>query len=157
MDSLESPLQRRMGCARRNAEIAKPLGDGQPTLCEGNATVGNQAQEGVHDGRVIGRPTATSDLAKRRVGAARGTIGPVRRHRLEYICYSDDAGADRNLIATETAWIPAAVEAFVMLQDHVSHGPRKRDSRDDVVVDLRVILDQLEFGWAQRARLVENL
>src|SRR5581483_6594590 len=78
-------------------------------------------------------------------------------HRLDRVGDSNDSGTEEYLFTLESARVAGAVEALVMLANHLRHRPGEVGTRNAVVASFRMDLDKLELRDREATWLAENL
>jgi hypothetical protein len=139
--------QKREGALRRDCEQG-PKQD--------RSLAGVAPEERAHRDRIeLGARHRLDDLERLLVWDG-GSVGSLRRERIESVCDGDDPCPGRNLFADQAGGISGAVEALVMVADHrgqfrILHGGDNRGALVDVA------LDDLELRGSQNPLLVEHL
>jgi hypothetical protein len=95
------------------------------------ANARQHAQERCDGARIEGLAGFLFDERDRRINGHRLVIGACRGQRAEVVHETQDARAEGSIVAFETAWIAAAIPAFVMAENQRCNRIRKRDRRDD--------------------------
>src|SRR5205823_10723612 len=67
-----------------------------------------------------------------------------------------DARLERNLLATESTGIAAAIDALVVRNHDLGFAVKARHPQEDLVAEVRVTLDRGPLAGVARARLVED-
>ena len=87
----------------------------------------------------------------------RGVIRTIARQRVEVVDDGQDARAERDLVALQTARVAFSVPPLVVREDERGHGIGKRYRRDDLRTDLRVDLHFAELLLGEGARLRQDV
>ena len=75
--------------------------DGPPSAGEGKALLLDHAQAGRNDPGIELDPGVLTDLGQGRLHAQRGTVGPMRAHRLDDVGHGKDPGFQQGVFAEE--------------------------------------------------------
>src|SRR5918992_4082708 len=113
--------------------------------------------ERLDDLRVELRPGAAQQLAQRLLDCEHRRVRALGDHRVERLAHSDDASAERDLLALELVGIARSVPPLVRRADEPSDLAERRGGVQDALADQRVATDELPLLVRQRAGLLEDL
>ena len=111
--------------------------------------------ERVDDQRVVHRATAFEQNRDSFFICEPGSIGAIRRQRIEAVNDRQDSRAYRNISARQPRRIARSIPALVVVSDDRYDRIRKGDCGQDVRSDARMQLHLLELCRRQLPRLVE--
>src|SRR6202008_4523833 len=103
------------------------------------------------------RPGAAKNLFARCVEAASLAIGAVAGDRVHRVGHGEYAGADRNFIPSQPAWVAVPVVVLLVGIDNCGRLAQEGDLAQNVVAPRAVVAPDLFFFGGQLARLAQDL
>src|ERR1700724_470614 len=121
-----------------------------------NGASRDQVEERADDPWVEVATAPGLDLLQRLIQAQGWTVDPVGDHGFKGIGDSDDARAERDLLALEALGISGAVEFLMVMADQRRDMMQALDRTDDIGADLWMATHPRHLVFRQRHRLPEN-